>query len=166
MYKKIKKVLQAFRLSLFCDHQKFFSALSLSELAVDLLVFQEKNFGRGCQERMQGMLIPVSCFYDFTKSGGFATIITNVRQFCLKESMPLKELQINRPENTSRGIQVFKLIRRSLKQKNKKVIYLSKEFDQNRRTQLVGMAESVGVTVVETRDQATHQVHFCKEKTR
>ena len=112
------------------------------------------------------MLIPVSCFYDFTKIGGFATIITNVRQFCLKESMPLKELQINRPENTSRGIQVFKLIRRSLKQKNKKVIYLSKEFDQNRRTQLVGMAESVGVTVVETRDQATHQVHFCKEKTR
>merc|ERR1712176_1322975 len=68
------------------------SALSLSELAVDLLVFQEKNFGRGCQERMQGMLIPVSCFYDLTESGGFATIITNVRQFCLKESMPLKEL--------------------------------------------------------------------------
>ena len=138
--------------------------MSLSELAVDLLVFQEKNFGRGCQERMQGMLIPVSCFYDFTESGGFATIITNVRQFCLKESMPLKELQINRPENTSRGIQVFKLIRRSLKQKNKKVIYLSKEFDQNRRTQLVGMAESVGVTVVETRDQATHQVHFYRRK--
>ena len=53
-----------------------FSPLSLSEVAVDLLMFQEKNFGRGCAERMLGMMVPISCFYDFSENGGFGTIVT------------------------------------------------------------------------------------------
>ena len=71
----------------------------------------------------------------------------------------LKELEINRPENTNRGYHIFKLIRRGLKQKVKKVIYLSKEFDSSRRENLTSMAEAAGASVTETRDEATHQLY-------
>ena len=66
---------------------------------------------------------------------------------------------MNRPENTSRGHQIFKLIRRALKQKIKKVIYLSKEFDSSRRMNLTSMAEAAGASVTESRDEATHLLY-------
>ena len=144
----------------------------MSQIALELLVFQEKNYGRGCQFTVQGMMVPMIFFYDFEPEGGFSKIITQVRLYCLKESLrkafhfyfpcwnsipnignsirnstnwaPFisqsskntfffswnvyrdNELELDKMENMDRGHQLFKMIRRSLKQKNKKIIYLSK----------------------------------------
>jgi hypothetical protein len=92
-----------------------------------------------------------------------------VRQYCLKESYKMKELEINRPENTTRGHHIFKLIRRSLKQKVKKVIYFSKEFDSGRKETLTSMADAAGASVTDSKEEATHQLYpggtFKKVKT-
>ena len=71
----------------------------------------------------------------------------------------MKELELNRPENASRGQAILKNIRRALKQKTRKVIYLSKEFDQARRGNLGQMALAVGAQVTESKEEATHQLY-------
>ena len=69
-------------------------------MAIELLVFQEKNYGRGCQERHMGIMVPVQFFYYFEPEGGFAKIITQVRLYYLKESLKDDELNDSpKPEN-------------------------------------------------------------------
>jgi len=135
------------------------NAFTLSQVAIELLVFQEKNYGRGCQERLQGMMIPTQFFYDFEPEGGFAKIISQVRLYCLKESLKDGELELDKKEHTDRGHQVFKMIRRSLKNRQMKHIYLSKEFGESKRAQLRTMAESAGARVVDEKDTATHLIY-------
>ena len=106
-----------------------------------------------------GMMVPVQFFYDFDPEGGFSKIITQVRLYCLKESLKDGELELDKKENTDRGHAVFKMIRRSLKNRHMKFIYLSKEFNDSKRSQLRNMAESAGAKVVDEKDQATHLIY-------
>ena len=82
----------------------------MCQIALELLVFQEKNYGRGCQEQIQGMMVPMSFFYDFEPDGGFSKIITQVRLYCLKESIKDNELELDKKENVERGHQIFKMV--------------------------------------------------------
>jgi len=82
----------------------------MSQIAIELLVFQEKNYGRGCQEQIQGMMVPMVFFLDFEPDGGFSKIITQVRLFCLKESIKDNELELDKKENVERGHQIFKMV--------------------------------------------------------
>lgn len=86
-------------------------------------------------------MVPMSFFYDFEPEGGFAKVITQTRLFCLKESLKDNELELDKKENIDRGHQLFKMLRRGIKQKNKKIIYLSKEF----RT---GLKQVIGRTCI------------------
>ena len=76
-----------------------------------------------------------------------------------RESLKDGELELDKKENTDRGHQVFKMIRRSLKNRQMKHIYLSKEFSDSKRSQLRTMAESAGARVVDEKDQATHLIY-------
>ena len=105
------------------------------------------------------MMVPVQFFYDFEPEGGFAKIITQVRLYCLKESLKDGELELDKKENTDRGHAAFKMIRRSLKNRHMKYICLSKEFNDSKRSQLRNMAESAGAKVVDEKDQATHLIY-------
>ena len=102
-------------------------------MAIELLVFQEKNYGRGCQERHMGMMVPVQFFYDFEPEGGFAKIITQARLYCLKES--LKDDDSPKPEN-----------------RNMRYIYLSKELNDSKRSQFRNMTELAGAKVVDKKE--------------
>ena len=172
----------------FTKSRNLFRAFALSQIAIELLVFQERNYGRGCKDQMQGMMVPMSFFYDFEPEGGFAKVITQTRLFCLKESLKDNELELDKKENIDRGHQLFKMLRRGIKQKNKKIIYLSKEFrtglkqvnwtylyfdhctlpfyrcfltsgSEGKRNQLKTMAESAGASVVEEKETATHLIY-------
>ena len=101
-------------------------------MAIELLVFQEKNYGRGCQERHMGIMVPVQFFYYFEPEGRFAKIITQVRLYCLKESLKDGELELDKKENTDRGHAVFKMIRRSLKNRHMKYIQLSRGLNDSK----------------------------------
>ena len=57
------------------------------------------------------------------------------------------------------SLQLSFKVRRSLKQKNKKTIYLSKEFSENKRQHLKTMAESANATVVDEKENATHLIY-------
>ena len=134
-------------------------------------------------------MVPMHFFYDFEPDGGFAKVITQTRLFCLKESLKDNELELDKKENIDRGHQLFKMLRRGIKQKNKKIIYLSKEFrtglhelllirlrrphpeterlnineltieSESKRSQLKNMAESAGASVVEEKETATHLIY-------
>lgn len=156
---KLDRLLQSLQKS---EQGKLFqgqTAFILSQIAIELLVFQERNYGRGCKDQMQGMMVPMHFFYDFELEGGFAKLITQTRLFCLKESLKDNELELDKKENIDRGHQLFKMLRRGIKQKNKKIIYLSKEFSESKRSQLKNMAESAGASVVEEKETATHLIY-------
>lgn len=156
---KLDRLLQSLQKS---EQGKLFqgqTAFGLSQVALELLIFQEKNYGRGCQDQMHGMMVPMLFFYDFEPDGGFAKILTQVRLYCLKEHLKDNELELDKKENLERGHQIFKMVRRGVKQKNKKIIYLSKEFSEIKRNQLRTMAESAGANVVEEKDTATHLIY-------
>ena len=135
------------------------SALIFADLAVELLRFQERNFGRGCRDRSAGMMIPVSCFYDFREMSSFASIIKVSKAFCQEQGIELKDFDLSEVENIKFGLQLFKRLRKTLRHKMKKVIYFSEKIDGKHRETLKSIAEMNGATISESKEDATHLIY-------
>ncbi|XP_043221494.1 SWI/SNF complex subunit SMARCC2-like [Amphibalanus amphitrite] len=134
------------------------TAKSLSQLIVQLLQFQEDNFGKDADKPARTRL-PMRCFVDFEPGSGLCQILAAAYKF--KTDHALRRFDLQSPSKMDRHIELFSAIEKALVAAGQMVVpsvFITAEVDKAERDKLKETVRSHGGTIAESRDKATHVV--------
>ncbi|KAF5270638.1 hypothetical protein FQA39_LY01376 [Lamprigera yunnana] len=132
---------------------------SLSALVVQLLQFQEDNFGKNAQKPPMTR-IPIKFFMDFKPSGALCHILATAYRFKSEQGWRKFDFQIGKsPSRLDRFIELFQTMEKVLVQ-NKfyilPIIYVRPEIDKNLSTKLKEIVRKRNGQTVENEEVASH----------
>ncbi|XP_037079643.1 SWI/SNF complex subunit SMARCC2-like [Pollicipes pollicipes] len=135
------------------------TAKSLVQLVVQLIQFQEDNFGKDADKPARTRL-PARCFVDFEPGNGLCQILAAVYKF--KTDHALRRFDLQSPSKMDRHIELFQAIEKTLVAAGQLVIpsvFIAHEVDKTERDKLKETVRAHGGTIAESRDKATHVVY-------
>lgn len=134
---------------------------SLAQLAIQLLQFQEDNFGKNPKPPITR--IPLKYFLDFKPGGGLCHIFVAVYKFKFEQGWKRIDMQVGKNQGKlDRLIEMFQAVEKALIQ-NKlfalPVIYVKSEVEKAFATKLKEIVKKHNGQVTESEEAATHVLY-------